>query len=416
MDFLKYLAEQILSENVILKKDSDFLYIKYTDNTYVEDVFDPVTAFFSPEDIAGLQLIHKYVKDNLDINLWDIGNIKLLKNWYLITHEKYLSTDLVYDKHGRIGFDNVSEPFREILQIPVADVLRKIIQKKLNITKNSKPQIYLTCDFDTLNIWDRLGFVGFLKQNIKLSFEFKIKQIIYNTFSFFFSRRSVKFNGYLNDSMFVYRKDSNISNIAFFLCKPSNSVYDPKIDYSNRTIKSFFNKLKSNNVILGLHTNYDTADDPQNIQQQVDAFNRLFDIQPLFNRHHYLRCHFPEYLELLGRAGIKYDFSLYFPENTACRAGTCSKYKVWNVNTQSPYPAEVVPITLMDGTFTDYLKCTEQEAFGLAVKKLDLAIKYSNSIVLLWHNHCVFKYSNILNNYHPSFYKKIKKYLLTKTL
>ncbi len=416
MDFLKYLAGQMLSENVILKKDAGFFYIKHNTNSYIEEVFDPGTACFSSEDISCLQLIYNYVKDNTDVNLQDIGNIKLLKNWYLITHEKYLSTDLVYDKHGRIGFNNVCEPFREILQIPIADVLRKIIQKKLNITKSSKPQIYLTCDFDTLNIWDRWGFVNFLKQNIKLSFKFDIRQIIYNTFSYFFSRISIKFNGYLNENMFVYSKDSKITNIAFFLCKPSNSVYDPKIDYSNRTIKSFFNKLKSNNVIFGLHTNYDTADDPQNIQQQVDAFDRLFNKQPLFNRHHYLRYHFPEYLELLGNAGIRYDFSLYFPENTSFRAGTCSRYKVWNINTQSPYPVEIIPITLMDGTFTDYLKCTEQEAFGLAVKKLDLAMKYSNSILLLWHNHSTFKYSNILNNYHPSFYKKIKKYLLTKTL
>lgn len=417
MVFLKYLAGQILSENVILKIDSGFFYIEYNDTTYTEEVFDPGTAGFSSEDISGLKLIYNSVKDNTDFNFQDIGNIKLLKNWYLITHEKYLSPDPVYDNHGRIGFNNVCEPFREILQIPVADILRKILQKKLNITENSKPQIYLTCDFDTLNIWDSMGFIDLLKHNIKLTLKFNIKRIIYNTFSYFFSRRSVKFNGYLNDKMFDYSKDSNISNIAFILCNPSNSAYeDTNIDFSNSTIKSFFTRLKNNNVFFGLHTNYNTADDTQNIQQQVDAFNRLFDKQLLYNRHHYLRFHFPEYLELLGRAGIKIDFSLYFPENTAFRAGTCSKYKVWNVNTQSPYPAEVVPITLMDGTFTNYLKCTEQEAFNLAVKKLDLAIKFSDSIVLLWHNDSVFKYSYLLNNYHPSLYEKIKKYLLKKTL
>lgn len=417
MVFLTYLVEQILPEKVSIKIDSNYFYIMNNGCSYIEEIFDPKTALFTAEDITNLQEICDVINRSADvISLPEIGNIKLLKNWYLLTHEKYFKQNPVYDKYGRLGFDNVCEPFQEILKIPIADVLRKILKLKLNINKISKPRIYLTCDYDMLNIWDSWTFFNLIKSNIKLILKIDFKKIINNISSYFFSRRHLKYNGYLNDNMFDYSDNNHIYNIAFFISKPANRKYDGKIEYTNKTVDQFIKKLKNNDVIFGLHTNFDTCNNPQELKKQVNEFKNLFNVQPLFNRHHYLRFRFPEYLEILELNGIKCDFSLYFPENTSFRTGTCSKYKVWNINKQRPYETEVIPITLMDGTFSDYIKCTEQEAFNLAVKKINLAVNYCDSIVLLWHNHSVFKYSHIADNYHPLLYNKIINILKARML
>jgi hypothetical protein len=413
MDFLKYLTEQLIPPIVNFKTESGRFILMHDKFTYTEESFDPETAYFTIEDIAALQKLFITINEYPDEDLPDFEDINLLKNWYLITHEKYLRQDIIYDKYGRIGFNNVNEPFNELLKIPIADVLRKILRRKLNIEVTSAPQIYLTCDYDILNKWDVWGFIDFLKEIIKSVLKFDFTRLGYNTLSYFFSRKNIKYNGYLNDKMFDFTDELKPINIAFFISKPENIQFDGKINYSDRTINSFFRNLNSKKVIFGLHTNFDTSNKPQNVKQQIDAFEKIFNKQPTYNRHHYLRFHFPEYLESLGLYGIKCDFSLYYPENTCFRAGTSSKYKAWNVKTRSPYPTEMIPITLMDGTFSDYLKCTEQEAYELILKKLNLALKYSDTIVLLWHNSSICKYGNIVNNYHPALFIKTINYLKT---
>jgi hypothetical protein len=108
---------------------------------------------------------------------------------------------------------------------------------------------------------------------------------------------------------------------------------------------------------------------------------------------------------------IEKDFSIYFPESMLFRAGTCSEYYAWNEKESRPYKTKLIPTTIMDGTFSDYLHCNYDEAITLSINKIELTLKYCDSVVLLWHNRSTYQYANIQNNYHPKLITALIEYL-----
>lgn len=410
--FLNFIINQLVNTEYSLKLDSDIFSINTSIASYSEPFFDD-NVTFTKEEIDNLKIIVGQIKANENEQI-DFSPIPLVKSWYLITHEKYFKKDIALDKYGRVGQENLLQEFQEILSIPIADILRNELRRKLCVIKTkSTPTIYLTSDFDILNIWDVWGFKDFVREVtlslVKLQF-LKSYEVIT---SYFFSRYFSRFNGYLNDLMYVYNSD--FINVAFFISTPKNQKYDGTISYFDSPVKKYLKKLRMGDVLFGLHTNFETHNYPETINEQQIDFEKLFGNKASINRHHYLRFHFPEYLNTLEQGGITEDFSVYFPESMLFRCGTSSSFVPWNKNKNRPYLINVLPTTIMDGTFSDYMFVNYEDALALSKEKIDLCFKYSDNIVLLWHNRSTYRYSNIDDNYHPKLIQNIINYLKDKT-
>lgn len=341
-----------------------------------------------------------------------LTDISILKNWYLLTHEKYFKSNLVLDRYDRIGQENLSPEFFTILKVPIADVLKKTLQNRLGCAMEVLPKIYLTSDFDILNVWDVWDVwktKDLLREIVLNTKNRQFKRLYKTVSSYFLSCKNKKINGYLNEKMYCF--DSDFINIGFFISTTTNEKYDGTINYQNEPVKQYIEELKSKNVVFGLQTNYNTKDNLSSIVDQQGDFENLFLQKTTYNRHHYLRFLFPDFLKTLEVGGIEKDFSLYFPESMLFRAGTCSAYFAWNQIENRPYKTLLIPTTIMDGTFSDYLFCSHDEALKSAKNKLDLTLKYSDSLVLLWHNRSTYKFCNIENNYHPELIKELIDYL-----
>jgi hypothetical protein len=411
LDFYRYIGNQILNTDFELSLDDTFIVVKLNGVSYREPIFT-INSSFSEVEINELIRISKIIVENNEIN-WkaDFENLSLLKLWYLITHEKYLQEDVKFDKYGRIGFENVKEPFKEILLAPIADILSIALRKFFGVYTAKKPVLYLTSDYDHMNIWDSWNILDFFKEIYRCIRNLSFKKLAYTIFSYFFSRHSLLFNGYLNDKAFLFKE--NVKNIAFFIPNSLNELYDGKINYSDKPVIRFLNKLKENKVEFGLHTSFETMDSPESILVQNKIMNEKLGVKPQSNRHHYLRFIFPKYLESLQEINIKFDFSMYYPESLVFRAGISSPYMVWNDKEGRPYGLQIIPTTLMDGTFTDYLDVNYDQALNLCLEKLSLSRRYGSTIVLLWHNSSLFRYYRF-NNYHPKLYRRILEYLKLK--
>jgi hypothetical protein len=283
------------------------------------------------------------------------------------------------------------------------------LNNSLGITIQNQPSIYLTCDFDILNVWDVWIIKDLAREILYTCKKLELKKLYETIGSYLFSRKRLNFNGFLNERMYCF--DSRFINIGFFIASPENKKYDGTIDYQNNLVQSYIQNLKQKGVVFGLHTNFDTKDAPESIMNQQNDFESLFHEKTSLNRHHYLRFHFPDYLETLEMGNIEKDFSIYFPESMLFRAGTCSEYYAWNEKESRPYKTKLIPTTIMDGTFSDYLHCNYDEAITLSINKIELTLKYCDSVVLLWHNRSTYQYANIQNNYHPKLITALIEYL-----
>ena len=124
-NFYKFICTQLIPEGYTLNIKNELIHISLNGLAYQEPEFS-VDANFNIEEIELLNQISNLVDNNtFDIKAGNFKDLKILKLWYLITHEKYLKTDIVYDKYDRIGIENVKEDFLTILKVPIADVLKK---------------------------------------------------------------------------------------------------------------------------------------------------------------------------------------------------------------------------------------------------------------------------------------------------
>ena len=406
--FVKFILQQVIDFDDFEYSISDEK-IKITSKTnlkiYEEKIFDENSRFSEKEIQELFVFSSKIIKKNKII---DIKDLPILKTWYLITHEKYFKDIKTYDKHGRISSQCLIDEFSEILKIPICDILKLELNKKLNKELNLKKTFYLTCDYDFLNIWDIWGINRLVKEFIYYLLILNIKRAFKLILSYLFYRKSLFFNGYLNTKMYLFG-NKKFKNIGFFISHPENNE-DGIFEYNDFPIKYYIDKLRKNNVYFGLHTNYNTQL-KKNVDNQVKKFKKLFNQTPRFNRHHFLRFKFPNYLKKLDEHKIDLDFSVYFPENFLFRCGISSSFCVWNIEKSIPFSTKVLPITLMDGTFSDYYNCDYDTAEKLAKKKLNYALKYSSEIVLLWHNSTTFNNSHLRKNYHPKLIQVLIKYL-----
>jgi hypothetical protein len=403
--FIDFVCEQLVKTSHTIEIVNDSIHVKANGQVYSEAIFDPAVAF-TENEIQQLISISNDVINEKKIQLVDFP---ILKCWYLITHEKYFNKLIVFDKYDRIGQENLKKEFLEILKIPIADVLKVHLNNSLGITIQNQPSIYLTCDFDILNVWDVWIIKDLAREILYTCKKLELKKLYETIGSYLFSRKRLNFNGFLNERMYCF--DSRFINIGFFIASPENKKYDGTIDYQNNLVQSYIQNLKQKGVVFGLHTNFDTKDAPESIMNQQNDFESLFHEKTSLNRHHYLRFHFPDYLETLEMGNIEKDFSIYFPESMLFRAGTCSEYYAWNEKESRPYKTKLIPTTIMDGTFSDYLHCNYDEAITLSINKIELTLKYCDSVVLLWHNRSTYQYANIQNNYHPKLITALIEYL-----
>ncbi len=412
MEFYKFIGSQLCKEPFTVAIVANVITLQSNGKSYSEPFFD-ASSGFTDLDLKSLQAISDAVWNGNDTDVLDM-EVSVMKCWYLLTHEKYFKDDIQLDRYDRIGQANLREEFLGILKVPVADVLKKILRHRFDKQEDAKnPNLYLTCDFDSFNIWDDWSTKDFIRELVFCSAKLDFRRLRHAISSFLFSRRSKKSNGYLNTGMYDF--NPIFTNIGFFIALPENKMYDGKNGFGNALVQKYLADLKKQHVVYGLHANFGTMDDPEGISRQVKAFEALLHETPKDNRHHYLRFIFPEYLKTLEAGNIERDFSMYFPESTLFRAGTCSRYSVWNQELDRPFKTALIPTTIMDGTFTDYLHCGLEEAYDLSVRKLELAWKYSDSIVLLWHNRSTSKYSDIQKNYHSVLIKRLIAYLAEKS-
>lgn len=403
--FIHFICEQLVKISHTVEIINDSVHIKANGKVYSEAIFD-TSADFTEYELQQLVTISNDVINDKKIQLVDFP---ILKCWYLITNEKYFNENIVFDKYDRIGQENLKKEFLEILKVPIADVLKIQLNNSLGVRIQNQPSIYLTCDFDILNVWDVWTLKDFAREILYTARKLELKKFYETVGSFFFSRNRLSFNGFLNKKMYCF--DARFINVGFFIASPENKKYDGTINYTNNLVKNYINELKAKGVIFGLHTNFNTKDQPKSIINQQHDFKCLFEVQASMNRHHYLRFHFPDFLSTLELGGIEKDFSLYFPESMLFRTGTCSAYYAWNGIENRPFKTQLIPTTIMDGTFSDYLHCDYEEALKLSINKINLTLKYSDSLVLLWHNRSTYQYANIENNYHPKLITVLIDYL-----
>ena len=182
--FIHFICEQLVKISHTVEIINDSVYIKANGKVYSEAIFD-TSVDFTENELQQLVTISNDVINDKKIQLVDFP---ILKCWYLITNEKYFKENIVFDKYDRIGQENLKKEFLEILKVPIADVLKIQLNNSLGVRIQNQPSIYLTCDFDILNVWDVWTVKDFAREILHTARKLELKKFYETVGSFFFSR------------------------------------------------------------------------------------------------------------------------------------------------------------------------------------------------------------------------------------
>mgnify|MGYP003319005597 CR=1 FL=1 len=142
----------------------------------------------------------------------------------------------------------------------------------------------------------------------------------------------------------------------YFLRNPLFPEYfdRPYLKVESPDMRKLIRELKNNDVELGLHTSYASAEHLELVLQEKKSIEMAIGRKITTNRNHYLRLITNNQLDTLVEAGVKEDFTVGFAEMPGFRMGTCRAVKYINPDTLEVKDLILHPLTMMDGSFSKY--------------------------------------------------------------
>ncbi len=306
--------------------------------------------------------------------------------FYLVSrYEEYLPF-----KKDLFGRFEAAESFsfkHSFLQIPVVNHYALILQNKLKKKYPSstfEKQVFTfipTYDIDVAFAYKGRGFLRSALGVLKSLWRLNVKEVA-ERFRVLAGNADDPFDTY--DYQLSLFKDSGIRAYYFFLCG-NYGFYDKNIAFYARSFFSIVKKL-SDYAYIGLHPSFASNEEPGLLSVEAERLSNIMNEDVKYSRQHYLKLLFPQTYQNLLKANIPYDFTMGYASQPGFRAGICSPYYFYDLESESITPLTIMPLAVMDGTFLHYLHSTPEEAFEIICKIINETERVGGTFICLWHN------------------------------
>lgn len=306
--------------------------------------------------------------------------------FYLVSrYEEYLPH--TRDRFGRFEAEE-SYAFRNnFLGVPVVNHYAMLIRKRLQKMYPAYPfaspafQFVPTYDVDVAFAYKGRSilrsFLGILRSTGKLDFHSLKQRIRVLT-----GTEKDPYDTY-EDQLQLY-KNSGIRAFFFFLCG-NYGPYDRNVAFFSGNFISLVKKMGDYGHV-GIHPSYASNDDEALLQTELKRLSNIVNHDIQYSRQHYLKLAMPGTYQNLLKNNVTHDFTMGYATQPGFRAGICSPYPFYDIETEKETPLTIVPFTVMDGTLHDYLKLSPGEAFTVVKRLINEVEKVNGSFVTLWHN------------------------------
>ena len=186
------------------------------------------------------------------------------------------------------------------------------------------------------------------------------------------------------DFILDYQQKFNLNTI-FFVHVGDYARYDKNIPYKNNKFRDLIRHL-SDYAYIGIHPSYESSSKVEKLSIEIERLSEIIKKDITKSRQHFLRLTFPKTYRQLIENKIKEDFSLGFASEVGFRAGTCTPFKFFNLDTNQATSLTIRPFSIMEGTLKDYQNKTPQEALKCINKQIAEIKNVNGEFISLWHN------------------------------
>lgn len=340
--------------------------------------------------------IHSYVPDiewNNELPMLfplkgknDTGFDALSASFYLVSrYEEYLPHKK--DIYGR--FEAIeSFAFRHnFLKKPVVNHYALIIKKKLLNKfpgyKFANPAFsYIpTYDIDVAYAYRGRGFLRSLLGTMRSLAQLEMNSLA-ERYRVITGNQQDPYDTY--DHQLSLSKKYNIKAFYFILCG-NYAHHDKNIAFYSKALFSLVKRL-GDYAYIGLHPSFASNDDTRLINTEAERLGKILNQEIQFSRQHFLKLQIPKTYQNLLKHNFSHDFTMGYASQPGFRAGICTPFNYYDIESESITPLKVMPLTVMDTTLIKYLKLSHEGAINVFKKLLHEVEQTGGTFISLWHN------------------------------
>jgi len=172
---------------------------------------------------------------------------------------------------------------------------------------------------------------------------------------------------------------------VFFVHVGDYGTYDKNIPYRNNKFRNLVRHL-SDYAEIGIHPSYNSASNGEKLQIEIERLSEIIRKDITKSRQHFLRLSFPKTYRNLIDNKIKEDYSLGYASEVGFRAGTCTPFKFFDLDSNQVTSLLIRPFSIMEGTLKDYQNKNTQEAIQSITRQITEIKNVNGEFISLWHN------------------------------
>lgn len=300
-------------------------------------------------------------------------------------YEEYLP--YIQDDYGRFSAFSSIAVQHDFLHIPVvnrwADDLGRLLKTKFpQIEFKKREYTFLpTVDIDAAWAYKNKGLIrtigGCFKSLASRDFPD-------------FRRRIQVLSGLADDPFDTFgilkdlHQDSSIRPYYFILFA-GYGLNDKNIPTNNVAFQVLVKSL-ADYARIGIHPSYASNSNPALLEEEIRKLSAVLHMDITASRQHFLKISMPSTYRNLIENDITDDYSMGFAARPGFRAGICSTFKWYDLESEVVTNLNIHPFAIMDGTLRDYMKVDASEAMNHVRSLIDEVKVANGTFISLWHN------------------------------
>lgn len=173
--------------------------------------------------------------------------------------------------------------------------------------------------------------------------------------------------------------------LKFFPLMADYNVYDKPIGYLNSEFRALLQHL-CDYAKMGLHSSYASQTNTALVAVEAQRLSSLLHRKITRNRNHFLLLSLPKTYNTLIDNGILHDYTMGYADEPGFRAGTCTPFPFFDLESDCETRLTIHPFAAMDSTFYYYKKVQADAARQVYKQLIDEASQVGSVLSLLWHN------------------------------
>jgi peptidoglycan/xylan/chitin deacetylase (PgdA/CDA1 family) len=168
--------------------------------------------------------------------------------------------------------------------------------------------------------------------------------------------------------------------------------HDPDYDIDDPWLRKLLRRIDERGHEIGVHGSFLTYRDPARLRAELHRLRRIAEEEGIHQevkggRQHYLRWHNPITWRAWEEAGLTYDSSLGYSQQTGFRSGTCYEFPVFDLLQRRTLNLRERPLIVMESTLLYHMGLSHDVAEDTAIRLASTCRRYKGDFTLLWHNH-----------------------------